>query len=924
MHKTAKLADPYRLAIAGCGQSDRTPKRNAHPARAAYHQRMIDVRYDRGVFLPDLSLWLDPHGPRDFAFVSHAHSDHTGRHRETILTPATARLMAARLGSPVGREHILDFRERLRLRNFEIMLIPAGHVLGSAQCWIGTDAGSLLYTGDFKLRVGLSSEIAEAEPADTLVMETTYGRPQYVFPPTDEVIAQIVKFCVETREDGGTPVLLGYSLGKAQEILSALAGAGIPIMLHGAVWKMTQVYESLGIAFPAYEKYAAGAVAGHALICPPSVAGSAMLRRIPHRRVAMLSGWAINPGMRFQSRADAAFPLSDHAGYDDLLRHVENVRPRRVLTLHGFAQDFARDLRERGIEAWALTGADQLELALPLRRPAPVRPAAREPAAQADSGFGKFTAVCAAIAATTGKLGKTRILAAYLQSLDDADLPLASVWLTGNAFAQTAARPVRAGWAVIRRALLVVSGLSPSDFQAISRRNNDAGLTTFEALAAAPGRANPPLAEIASFFHELETARGPVAKSALLERRLASLPAESARTLVTILTGDLRIGLKEGLVEDALASAFDAESVVLREAHMLLGDLGATALLARHGQLDSATLTPFQAIKCMLASPEPDAASVWSRMTAGGSDVVWLEDKLDGIRAQLHKVDDRVEIYSRDLRRVTGTFPEIAAAAVCVAGDFVLDGEIVAFQDGRPLGFFELQRRLGRKERDLFLASEVPVTFAAFDLLWVNGRSIFRDPLVERRRSLESLAFAPPLTVVPISSVRDATAIDAAFDHARAAGNEGLIAKDPSSRYLPGRRGLAWIKLKKEFATLDVVVVAAEYGHGRRRNVLSDYTFAVRDDSGRLATIGKAYSGLTDAEIRDLTEVFQRTTLRQAGRIFHVRPEVVLEIAFDSVQPSDRHASGYALRFPRIKAIRHDKSVDEIDSVAAARRLAGG
>lgn len=876
---------------------------------------MIEVRYEQGVFLPAQGLWLDPRGPREFAFISHAHSDHTGRHRETILTDATARLMRARMGGASGREITLPFRKPARIRNFEIELLPAGHVLGSAQALIRTEAGNLLYTGDFKLREGLSSEGAEPAHAETLIMETTYGLPKYVFPPAEEVIQRVVRFCVEAREDGLTPVLLGYSLGKAQEILFAIAGAGLPIMLQGAVHEMTQIYESMGVRFPGYEKFVPTEIRDHAVICPPGATNT--IRKIPHRRVASLTGWAMDPGAIYRMQVDAAFPLSDHADYSDLLRYVELVQPKRVLTLHGFAREFARDLRARGVEAWALTGADQLELPIPGAPP----PARRRPPASRNAvdGFGAFSVLCDEIAACTGKLAKIRLLSAYFQSLPEDDLALTATWLTGRAFPQTSARPLKLGWAVIRDSLRAVSGLSPSDLQAISRRNNDLGLTTEEALAHQDVPRSPSLAGIHEFFVQVEAARGPVAKTALLEDRLRGLSARDAKTLVKILTGDLRIGLKEGLVEEAIAAAFDRSSEAVREAHMLLGDLGETAVRAAANTLRDVQLQPFCPIKCMLASPEPAALEVWQRMTEHGETEVWLEDKLDGIRAQLHCSAGRSAIYSRDLREISTTFPEIAAAGI--GGEFVLDGEIVAWRDGRPLGFFELQKRLGRTERDLFMSEEVPVTFTAFDLLWMNGRSVFREPLTVRRELLERLELKMPLQVIPIRRATSAEAIDLEFDRARDRNNEGLIAKSPHSSYAPGRRGMAWIKLKKAFATLDVVVVSVEYGHGKRRDVLSDYTFAVRDENGGLANIGKAYSGLTDAEILTLTERFQKSILRQRGRVFDVKPEVVLEIAFDSVQPSKRHASGLAMRFPRIHRIRTDKTVADIDTIETARRL---
>jgi DNA ligase-1 len=304
-----------------------------------------------------------------------------------------------------------------------------------------------------------------------------------------------------------------------------------------------------------------------------------------------------------------------------------------------------------------------------------------------------------------------------------------------------------------------------------------------------------------------------------------------------------------------------------------------------------------------------------------------VEDKFDGIRAQLHRDHNGVEIFSRDLKRITNQFPELAEQARKLSENVILDGEIVAFAEGRKLTFFDLQKRLGRKHEggDLFSApsADVPVCFVAFDLLWINGRSVLKTPLRERRTLLRSVQMPAQFQIAEVFPAHSAAEIDQIFRQARKRENEGLMIKDPDSFYSPGRRGMYWFKLKKELATLDVVVVAAELGHGKRNHVLSDYTFAVRDEAtGDLLPIGKAYSGLTDVEIAELTEHFKQNTLVDRGRYREVKPDIVLEVAFNSIQPSTRHASGLALRFPRIKAIRRDKTVDTIDTLAYARELA--
>jgi DNA ligase-1 len=334
----------------------------------------------------------------------------------------------------------------------------------------------------------------------------------------------------------------------------------------------------------------------------------------------------------------------------------------------------------------------------------------------------------------------------------------------------------------------------------------------------------------------------------------------------------------------------------------------------------------------MLASPEPTAEAILARLAPP----VWLEEKYDGIRCQLHKQGERVELYSRDLHRITDQFPELAAAARREPpAECILDGELLAWRGGRALPFAELQKRLNRRldGDDLFLGQEIPLAFSAYDLLWLDGESQLKAPLRTRRTALESL-FPPQVSgllpqpfrtvhLAPLIFAHTAAEVETAFLHARQRGNEGLMAKDPASLYTPGRRGQAWLKLKKAYATLDVVVVAVELGHGKRKGVLSDYTFAIRDEStGALRTVGKAYSGLTDAEIAALTEHFLAHTLEQRGRLRIVVPDTVLEIAFDRIQPSARHDSGFALRFPRIARIRADKTPDQIDTLETCRRLA--
>lgn len=318
------------------------------------------VKIDRGISLPDCGLWFDAGRRQELAVVTHAHSDHAGWHRETILTAATAALMSSRLGAPGGAVRAVEYHQPIVVRDQRITLLPAGHVLGSAQVFLEAGNESLLYTGDFKLRPGLTCEPAVTVPADTLILETTFGLPRYRLPPAEETFADLLAFCRKALDDGCHAVLLVYSLGKAQELLARLGGSNLPIAVHPAVHRMCRIYESLGVRFPDFEEHAGDSGPPGVLIYPPNA--RTRLAGLASARTAVVTGWALDPSAKYRYRCDAAFPLSDHADYAELLECVDRVNPKRVYTVHGFVEEFAADLRCRGLEAWALGGGNQLEL----------------------------------------------------------------------------------------------------------------------------------------------------------------------------------------------------------------------------------------------------------------------------------------------------------------------------------------------------------------------------------------------------------------------------------------------------------------------------------------------------------------------------------------------------------------------------------
>ncbi len=540
------------------------------------------------------------------------------------------------------------------------------------------------------------------------------------------------------------------------------------------------------------------------------------------------------------------------------------------------------------------------------------------------------------VAATTRTSVKTEILAEYLASLPPDDLPVAAVFLTGRPFPEADQRTVGIGWAGISGAVLRVAGADDDALRRAYDRSSDVATAVAEVLADAghaPDPAGEPtLHEVRLALGSIEAASGTAAKSALLEALLARCSPRTAGAVIKVLGGELRIGLREGLLEAAIAKAFDRPLEAVKRAGMLTGDVGRTAVLAREDRLGEAALALFHPLKFMLASPAENAAEIMARL----GPVVWVEDKYDGIRAQLHRTGDEVRLYSRDLNDISGQFPEVVEGARALPWSGILDGELLAWKDGVVLPFLQLQARLGRKNPSATILADVPVIHVAWDVLGLDADGdgvvvpLLDTPLAERRRSLEGLAL--PLAadggrfgLSHLVSVDSVDGLEAAFADARARRNEGLMVKDPTSTYTPGRRGLGWLKMKKALATIDCVVVGVEVGHGKRHGVLSDYTFAVWDEpGGRLVTIGKAYTGLTDAEIAEMTRWFEAHTVSEHGRYRVVEPAVVVEIAFDVIMRSKRHKSGFALRFPRIARLRPDKPASEADTVATVEALYEG
>jgi DNA ligase 1 len=570
--------------------------------------------------------------------------------------------------------------------------------------------------------------------------------------------------------------------------------------------------------------------------------------------------------------------------------------------------------------------------------------------------FQQFAELCQRLAETGSKLQKRALMAEYLRALPVFEAGLAALYLAGVPFPETDGRDLNVGGALLSRVIAQLSGASQAAMHAAYLRHGDLGGAAQDLLQARTVTPTLLLENVAEAFAATAGAGKPAAKQHITLTLLERATPLEAKYLIKIILGDMRTGIKVSLVEEAIAAAYGAPIAEVRHARMLNGNLPEVLELAAGGRLAEARMKLFHPLGFMLASPVETVEEALQRFSAEVAEEgiegpvikeAQMEDKYDGIRAQIHcgspEHPGRVALFSRSREDMTASFPEIVEAFADFDQPLVLDGEILAWKADRALPFSSLQARLGRKRVTADMREAIPVVFMAFDVLYAGGEMIMEKPLQQRRQVLEELVeraqsrtrvgsrstasgqqtelfheseadgFAR-LVLAPAVQLQSVAQLEQAYVDARARGNEGVMLKARHSIYQPGRRGLAWLKLKRELATLDVVVTAAEYGHGRRAGWLSDYTFAVRDGDV-LRNVGKAYSGVTDTEIARLTQFFMEHTLEDFGSIRAVEPLVVLEVAFNNVMRSDRHDSGFALRFPRILHIRDDKPVSEIDTL---------
>jgi len=580
----------------------------------------------------------------------------------------------------------------------------------------------------------------------------------------------------------------------------------------------------------------------------------------------------------------------------------------------------------------------------------------------------RLAQLCEAIAGTTKKLEKTTLVAEYLRTSEIEVAALSAVFLSGRPFPAWEEATLQVGGRSLWQIVAELAGKDEAEITTAYRRHGDLGAVARDILPQHAG-AGISVVGLEKTFRAIASTRGTEPKAALVRELLIRATPLEAKYIIKIMTGDLRIGLKESLVEEGVAKAYEATLAEVQRANMLLGDIGQTVRLTAKGKLAEARMRLFHPIGFMLASPVESPEEGLSYFPEAA-----LEDKYDGIRAQVHISADQVKLFSRTRDEITESFPELPEALAGLQGEAILDGEIVAWEYpaksednrrivdatmaevseaeavdlGRARPFSVLQQRLGRKKVSDRMLRDTPVAFLVFDVLYAGGELVIDRPLLERARILDHLLTAErkpkqlreqkrvqarisfdidlddeqreSIIRAPVFQAASPEQLEELFVAARARGNEGLMIKDLNSPYTPGKRGKSWLKMKRELATLDVVVTAAEYGHGKRIGVLSDYTFAVWDGD-RLVNIGKAYSGLTDVEIAEMTKWFLGHTIEDQGFRRVVEPKIVLEVAFNNMMRSDRHESGYALRFPRIVRLRRDKSAEDADTVERAQQI---
>jgi len=546
--------------------------------------------------------------------------------------------------------------------------------------------------------------------------------------------------------------------------------------------------------------------------------------------------------------------------------------------------------------------------------------------------FKALAELCDKLEGMKRRIPMVKLVSDFLRTLEPEEVEPAVSMILGRAFPQSSQKTLDVSWATLSEIIKRITGVSWEVFTKALNKTGDVGAATKVVFESSRIKRQASLYEetltltgVRRSFEATAEATGPGSrekKERLIEALLSSASPLEAKYLVKIIIGEMRTGFHEGLMEQAVSEAFHIPLEIVQRASMVLGDIGAVAAIAKIEGEDGLLKVGFEVfrpVKLMLAQMAGDVAEAIREH--GGKTA--FEYKLDGARVQIHKEGEKVRIYSRRLSDVTESLPEVVELVKgnVRADNAILEGEVIAVDgEGHPLPFQHLMRRFKRVHGVEDLASAIPVKLYLFDILYLNGQSLISLPYVERRRILAENAGEIPLTKQIITdNVGEAERFLA---EAINAGHEGLIAKKLDSEYTPGIRGKRWLKVKPTLPPLDLVIVAAEYGYGRRSGWLSDYYLAARDvETGEFLTVGKTFKGLTDAEIIEMTKRLKELAVKEEHRRVYVIPKIVVEVAYNEIQKSPKYRCGMALRFARITRIREDKTPEEADTIQRVREI---
>lgn len=542
--------------------------------------------------------------------------------------------------------------------------------------------------------------------------------------------------------------------------------------------------------------------------------------------------------------------------------------------------------------------------------------------------FKEFAEFCESIEGISSTLELIARISNFIKDLEDLDLYNVVLFIMGKIYPPWEERELGVGIGLLYEVLENVSGVKREKIEDMIRELGDLGLVsekiiagrvmlTLEAEELSIRRVREIFDEVSSLVGEGSRKR----KILLLTGLYGNSSPIEAKYLTRLIMNEMRLGVGEGIVRDAIAKAFDVDEELVERAYMITNDLGRVAVIAKNsgkGGLEGIRIELHTPVRMMLAQVAESFEEAIEEM--GEVAVEW---KFDGSRVQIHHGNGEIKVYSRRLENVTNALPEIVEEIKkFVREGVILDGEVIAVKDGKPMPFQHVLRRFRRKHGVSKMVEKIPLQFHAFDILYMNGELIDK-PLIERRRILEStISESERIKIAKQVITKDKEEIERVFNEAITAGHEGVMLKNPRSPYTPGKRGKNWLKLKSVMETLDLVVVGGEWGEGKRSHLLSSYELACVDEtSGKLLKVGKVATGFTDEDLEELTEIFKQTIVFHEGKRVEFQPRYIFEIAYQEIQKSPKYESGYALRFPRFIRIREDKDLSEADTLSRVEEL---